>query len=182
MVKQGIDLESYQNLSKMSIENSYLIVRNIYKAFGPIYKQDQDVIEGMINALLEDTYYNKLTKERLTRKAAGKEIKKAKQDSKLLAAIEEINQKIITNIKRKLPLNRLALPFLKTKADNSEIQSTSKTRCNLETNQIYVHIYHSETIKINKIRSFTQFVIQLAPHMIVEEDESIRYRTSKFKK
>src|SRR5436190_22086737 len=109
----------------------------------------------MINALLEDTYYNKLTKERLTRKAARKEIKKAKQDSKLLAAAEETNQKIIANIKGKLPLNRPALPSLKTKADNSEMQSASKTRCNLGANQIYVYIHYSEMIKINKTRTFT---------------------------
>ena len=136
----------------------------------------------MINALLEDTHHNKLTKKHLARKAAGKEIKKAKQDPKLLAAAEETNQKIIANIKGKLPLNRPALPSLKTKADNSETQSTSKTERNLGANQIYVHIHHGETIKINKTRTFTRFVIQLAPHMIVEEDESIWYRTSKFKK
>jgi len=45
----------------------------------------------MINALLEDTHHNKLTKKHLARKAAGKEIKKAKQDPKLLAAAEETN-------------------------------------------------------------------------------------------
>ena len=115
----------------------------------------QDIIEGMINALLEDTHHNKLAKERLARKAAGKEIKKAKQDPKLLAAAEETNQKIIANIKGKLPLNRPALPSLKTKADNSEMQSASKTRCNLGANQIYVYIHHSEMIKINKTRTFT---------------------------
>ena len=104
----------------------------------------------MINALLEDTHHNKLAKERLARKAAGKEIKKAKQDPKLLAAAEETNQKIIANIKGKLPLNRPALPSLKTKADNSETQSASKTGRNLGANQIYVHIYHGEMIKINK--------------------------------
>ena len=109
----------------------------------------------MINMLLEDTHYNKLTKEHLIRKAAGKEIKKVKQDLKLLVATEEINQKIITNIKGKLPLNRPALPSLKTKADNSEMQSASKTRCNLGANQIYVYIHYSEMIKINKTRTFT---------------------------
>ena len=75
----------------------------------------------MINALLEDTHYNKLTKEYIARKATEKEIKKAKQDSKLLVTAEETNQKIITNIKGKLFLNRFALPSLKTKADNSEM-------------------------------------------------------------
>ena len=52
----------------------------------------------------------------------------------------------------------------------------------LGINQIHVHIHHSVTIIVNKTKTYTRFVIQLAPHMIVEEGESIWYRTSEFKR
>jgi len=49
-----------KNLSKFSIEESYLAVRSIHKEFGAIYKWDKDLCEEFINIFLEDRHHNSL--------------------------------------------------------------------------------------------------------------------------
>src|SRR5947207_15280755 len=91
-----------KNLSKFSIEESYLTVRSVHKEFGAVYKWDKDLCEEFINAFLEDRHYNSLRGDRKKRLEAVTEGQKAHLDSLLQGKSNETNTMILTAIKPNL--------------------------------------------------------------------------------
>ena len=80
MVKQGMVFDGKKNLSKFSIEESYLAVRSVHKEFGAVYKWDKDLCEEFINTFLEDRHHNSLRGDRKKRLEAATEGQKAHLD------------------------------------------------------------------------------------------------------
>ena len=99
MVKRGMVFDGKKNLSKFSIEESYLAVRSVHKEFGAVYKWDKDLCEEFINAFLEDRHHNLLRGDRKKRLEAATEGQKARLDPLLQGKSKETNEMILAAIK-----------------------------------------------------------------------------------
>src|SRR5436305_11838174 len=99
MIKRGMVFDGKKNLSKFSIEESYLAVRSVHKEFGAIYKWDKDLCEEFINSFLEDHHYNLLRSECKKRLEAAKEDQKAHLDPSFQGKSKEMNDMIFAAIK-----------------------------------------------------------------------------------
>src|SRR5436305_5907517 len=99
MVKRGMVFDGKKNLSKFSIEESYLAVRSIHKEFGAVYKWDKDLCEEFINAFLEDCHHNSLRGNCKKRLEAAMEGQKARLDQLLQSKSKEMKEMILAAIK-----------------------------------------------------------------------------------